>query len=288
MVAPPVAAATAVAAPEVVIATGAAPVAPAATASAAGIQPAVGVGASVPTPAATAGANAPAPELPGTQASYVECGYWGTGYAEDDCADVVAPEQVAPPVASTTAQGTPPLASTGATLTPPVVTGSATAPQVEVAVAQVLAPSSTVSQTSWTGGHAEIDEAVPSNSDFCYGGNNVSSATLTVALPTAAVPIAGDVVVRWRYARVNSGTVVNTGSSPPSQTCSLMEGATALGSLTVTPDGTWRQASFTVATSAVGDWSALRLRWTQSGSGTGGNARGTAVSWARAEVPPVA
>jgi hypothetical protein len=43
-----------------------------------------------------------------------------------------------------------------------------------------------------------------------------------------------------------------------------------------------------VATSAVGDWSALRLRWTQSGSGTGGNARGTAVSWARAEVPPVA
>jgi hypothetical protein len=48
------------------------------------------------------------------------------------------------------------------------------------------------------------------------------------------------------------------------------------------------QASFTFSAGDITDWTNVRLRFTQTNSGGGGNARGSAVSWAEIEAPAAA
>lgn len=151
-------------------------------------------------------------------------------------------------------------------------------------MAQFLRPASNVTQTTWTGGFAEIDEAVASDTDFSYGANNSSTATLEVLLSAGSAPSAGTCTVRWRHAKVSTGVLSGTGGTV-NQTVGLYEGTTLIQSSTVTTGGTWTAASFTFSSASVTNWSNLRLRFTQTASGGGGNARGSAVSWAEVELP---
>lgn len=156
-------------------------------------------------------------------------------------------------------------------------------------MAQFLRPDSNVTQTNWTNGFAEIDEATASDTDFSYGANNSSTARLEVGTsdPAATPDPTGTCTVRWRYAKVQSGTLSNTGGTV-TQTCGVYEGATLITSSTVTTSGTWTGANFTFSAGSITDWTNVRLRFTQSGSGGGGNARGSAVSWAEIEAPDAA
>lgn len=151
---------------------------------------------------------------------------------------------------------------------------------------QFLRPDSNVTQTNWTNGFANIDEAVASDADFAYGANNSSTATLEVGLsnPPLTPADTGTCTVRWRYAKVSSGTLSGTGGTV-TQTCGIYQGATLITSSTVTTSGAWTAGSFTFNASSITDATDLRLRFTQSASGGGGNARGSAVSWAEVEVP---
>lgn len=150
---------------------------------------------------------------------------------------------------------------------------------------QFLRPDSNVTQTSWTNGFAAIDEVTASDVDFSYGANNSAAATLEVGLtnPTQT-PGTGTCTVRWRRAKVSSGVLSGTGGTV-TQTCGVYQGATLITSSTITTTGTWTESTFTFQASAVTNWNDLRLRFTQSASGGGGNARGSAVSWAVIEVP---
>lgn len=152
-------------------------------------------------------------------------------------------------------------------------------------MAFILRPDSNVTQTSWTNGYLEIDEATASDVDFAYGANNSSTATLEVGLqnPTGG-GFAGTCTVRWRHAKVSTGVLSGTGGAV-SQTCAVYQGTTLIASSTVTTGGTWTAASFTFDGTLVSDWTDIRLRFTQTASGAGGNARGSAVSWAELEVP---
>jgi hypothetical protein len=157
-------------------------------------------------------------------------------------------------------------------------------------MAQFLRPNSNVTQTSWTGGFAEIDEVTASDADFSYGANQSSAATLEVGTsdPTDTPDPAGTCTVRWRYARVNNGTVATAGTAV-TQTCGVYEGATLIANSTVTtPNGGWAAASFTFSAGGITDWTNVRIRFNQSQSAGGGNARGSAVSWAEIEAPDAA
>jgi hypothetical protein len=154
---------------------------------------------------------------------------------------------------------------------------------------QFLRPDSNITQTSWTGGFADIDEVTPSDVDFSYGANNNANARLEVGTsdPVDTPDPAGTCTVRWRYAKVANGVLSGTGGTV-NQTCGVYEGATLIASSTVTTGGTWTQASFTFSAGAITDWTNVRLRFTQTNSGGGGNARGSAVSWAEIEAPAAA
>jgi len=148
-----------------------------------------------------------------------------------------------------------------------------------------LRPDSNVTQTSWTNGYLEIDEATASDTDFSYGANNSNSATLEVGLSNpVGSSFTGTCTVRWRYAKVSSGTLSGTGGTV-TQTCAIRQGSTAIASSTVTTSGSWTAGSFTFNAADITDWTDVRLRFTQSSSGGGGNARGSAVSWAEVEIP---
>ena len=159
------------------------------------------------------------------------------------------------------------------------------APVYDLSPLQFLGPSSNITQTNYTGGFADIDEAVRDDSDYAYGAVNSSAPTLTVGLSAPAeTPLSGTCKVRWTHARANSSGAIG-GGSPLDYTCTVLQGSTTLASQTVTPDG-WGESSFTFAASLVSDWTDLRLRWTQTASGGGGpNPRGGAVSWAEVAVP---
>ncbi len=156
-------------------------------------------------------------------------------------------------------------------------------------MAQFLRPDSNVTQTSWTGGFEGIDEATASDADFSYGANNNANARLEVGTsnPVDTPDPAGTATVRWRYAKVSSGTLSGTGGTV-NQTCGVYEGGTLIGSSTVTTGGSWTGASFTFSAGDITDWTDVRLRFTQTNSGGGGNARGSAVSWAEIEAPDAA
>jgi lambda family phage minor tail protein L len=154
-------------------------------------------------------------------------------------------------------------------------------------VAQFLRPDSNITQTSWTGGFADIDETTASDADYCYGANNSNSATLTVGLSDPSPPASGTCTVRWRHAKVSSGTLSGTGGTVQ-QTCTVLQGATTIASSTVTVGGSWTDGSFTFNVSGISNWTDVRLQWTQTASGGGANARGSAVSWAEIETPDAA
>jgi hypothetical protein len=155
---------------------------------------------------------------------------------------------------------------------------------------QFLRPDSNVTQTSWTGGFADIDEATASDADFSYGINNSSTARLEVGTsnPADTPDPAGTATVRWRLAKVINGTLSGTGGTV-NQTCGVYEGATLISSSTVTTTGAWVESTFTFSAGDITDWTDVRLRFTQTASGAGaGSARGSAVSWAEIEAPDAA
>lgn len=149
-------------------------------------------------------------------------------------------------------------------------------------MAQFLRPDSNVTQTSFTGGFANIDEASASDADFAYGANS-TAAVLEVGLgnPTGT-PASGTTTIRYRIAKVNNGTLNGSGSSL-TVTCELYEGSTLIASDAArTPTGTWTAYSFAPDMSGVTDWTDLRLRFTTSVSGGNtSNRRGGAVNTAR-------
>jgi hypothetical protein len=157
-------------------------------------------------------------------------------------------------------------------------------------MAQFLRPDSNVTQTNWTNGFAEIDEATASDADFSYGGANSNSARLEVGTsdPADTPDPAGTATVRWRRAKVTSAGALSGTGGTVSQTCGVYQGATLIASSTITTTGAWVESTFTFGAGDISDWTDVRLRFTQTNSGGGGNARGSAVSWAEIEAPDAA
>lgn len=156
-------------------------------------------------------------------------------------------------------------------------------------MAQFLRPDGNVTQTSFTGGFAEIDEATASDADFAYGANNIA-AILEVGLnnPTGT-PAAGTSTVRYRVAKTNNG-VLNGSGATVTVTAEVVQGTSIISTDAArTATGTWAEYSWTPDLSGVTDWTDLRLRFTTSKSGgTTANRRGGAVSWAELEAPDAA
>lgn len=155
-------------------------------------------------------------------------------------------------------------------------------------MAQFLRPDSNVTQSSFTGGFAEIDESTASDADFAYGANN-TAAVLEVGLsdPGGTPDPAGTSRVRFRIAKTNNGTVTGTGNTV-TFTIAVYQGGTLIstGVTGLTATGTWTGYNFTFTHGSITDWTDLRLRFTTSASGgTPANRRGGAVSWAEVEAP---
>lgn len=156
-------------------------------------------------------------------------------------------------------------------------------------MAQFLRPDGNVTQTSFTNGFAEIDEATASDADFAYGANN-TAAVLEVSLANpSGTPGSGTCTVRYRIAKTNAGTV-DGGGNAVTVTGEAYQGTTQIATDSArTADGTWTEYSFTFAAAAVSDWTDVRLRFTTSASGgSPANRRGGAVSWAELETPNAA
>lgn len=156
-------------------------------------------------------------------------------------------------------------------------------------MAQFLRPDGNITQTSFTGGFAEIDESAASDTDFAYGANN-TAAVLEVSLSNpSGTPAAGTTTVRYRIAKTNNGTVDGAGNAV-TVTAEVYQGGSLIASDTArTATGTWTAYSFTPDMSGVTDWNDLRLRFTTSSSGgSPANRRGGAVSWAELESPDAA
>lgn len=153
-------------------------------------------------------------------------------------------------------------------------------------MAEFLRPDSNVTQTSYTGGFADIDEATASDTDLAFGAINSATPLLEVGTsnPAGSVP-AGTVTIRWRSAKRNGNGAINTGNNFTG-TCALFEGATSRASDAYTP-GDWATRSFTVASSSITSFNDLRLRFTQTASGGANNTNrtGLAVSWAEIQLP---
>lgn len=153
-------------------------------------------------------------------------------------------------------------------------------------MAQFLRPDSTVTQTNFTGGFADIDETTASDTDFAYGTNN-TAAVLEVGLSDpATTPATGTCTARYRIARTNAGTL-DGGGNAVTVTGAIFQGTSQVATDTAeTATGTWTTYEFTFNTSAVTNWNDLRFRFTTSASGGAPAARrGGAVSWAELEIP---
>ena len=153
-------------------------------------------------------------------------------------------------------------------------------------MAQFLRPDANVTQTSFTGGFADLDESTASDADFAYGDNN-TAATLEVGLSNpSGTPGSGTTTVRYRVAKTNAGTVDGAGNACDIQ-CHVYQGTTLIASDTArTVTGTWTTYSFTPNMGSVTDWNNLRLRFvTTTSGGSPANRRGAAVSWGEIEAP---
>lgn len=162
-------------------------------------------------------------------------------------------------------------------------------------MAQFSRPSSDVTVSSFVangGGslYLAIDESTASDTDYIYGPNNTAD-TCEVGMSAITDPnINTGHVVRFRYAKVNAGTL-DTAGNAVSVTVDLYQGSTLIatsGALTATG---WADASFTLTSgeaATITNYSDLRVRITQSASGgSPANRRGGAVSWVELEVPDV-
>jgi hypothetical protein len=156
-------------------------------------------------------------------------------------------------------------------------------------VAQFARPDGNVTQTSFTGGFAEIDEATPSDADFAYGANN-TAAELEVSLGDVTDPQSGaGHTFRYRIAKTDDG-VVDGGGNAVTVTVRLMQGTTEIAADSAqTATGTWTQYELTLTSGqadAITNYADLRLEFVTSASGgSPANRRGGAVSWAELEVP---
>jgi hypothetical protein len=157
-------------------------------------------------------------------------------------------------------------------------------------MAQFLRPDSNVTQSSFTNGFAEIDEATASDTDFAFGANN-TAAVLEVGLsnPAATPDPAGTSTVRYRIAKTNAGTV-DGGGNAVTVTGAVYQGGTLIQSDSArTTSGTWTGFDFTFTHGSITDWTDVRLRFTTSASaGAPAARRGGAVSWAEVEAPDAA
>lgn len=164
-------------------------------------------------------------------------------------------------------------------------------------MSQFLRPAQDITVTSFTGTptntagnrYTNIDEETPSDSDYVYGAGNSSTAQIEVLVNAPGeTPEIGTCTVRWRGAKV-SGSTLDGGGGTVLQTVFLVQGADAIATSSAENlTGSWTSYSFTFDSSIVTTWNDLRLRFTQTGSGGGPNARGSAASWAEIEVPNAA
>lgn len=151
---------------------------------------------------------------------------------------------------------------------------------------QFLAPNSNVTQTSYTGGFAEIDENPFNDGDIAYGAINSSVPILEVGLTDPAVTPGGvNGVVRWRSARRNGVGTIGSGNAITG-TCGLYQGTTLITSDAYSP-GSFATREFFFTLSSVSNFNDIRLRFTQTASGgnNNNNRSGLAVSWAQVELP---
>lgn len=150
----------------------------------------------------------------------------------------------------------------------------------------VLRPDSNITQTSYTGGFADIDEVTASDADLAFGAINSSAPLLEVGTSNpAAAPGGMTGVVRWRSAQRNGNGTIGSGNAITG-TCTLLQGTTTIASDAYSPVG-WSTREFTFNLSSVTNFADLRLRFTQTASGgTNNNNRcGLAVSWAEIDIP---
>jgi hypothetical protein len=149
-----------------------------------------------------------------------------------------------------------------------------------------LYPNSNITQTGFTGGFAQIDEAIASDADFVYGSNDLS-VTLEVGLtdPVGVKNSSTQNTVTYRYAKVDSGVLSGTGNAV-TVTASIYEGATLIATdISQTATGTWQERTFTFNSSSVINLNNLSIRFTSPASGGTGTARrGIAISWAKVDV----
>lgn len=149
-----------------------------------------------------------------------------------------------------------------------------------------LRPDSNITQTSYTGGFAEIDEVTADDADLAYGAINSATPLLEVSTSNpAAAPGGVTGTVRWRSAQRNGNGTIGTGNNFTG-TCTLLQGSTTIASDAYTPSG-WSTRSFTFTLSSVTDFNDLRLRFTQTASAGNSNSTrcGLAVSWAEIDIP---
>lgn len=149
-----------------------------------------------------------------------------------------------------------------------------------------LRPDSNITQTSYTGGFADIDEVTASDTDLAYGAINSATPVLEVGTSNpAALPGGVTGVVRWRSGTRNGNGNIGTGNAVTG-TCILLQGSTTIASDAYSA-GNWSTREFTFTLSSVTDFNDLRLRFTQTASGGSNNTQrtGLAVSWAEIDIP---
>jgi hypothetical protein len=150
----------------------------------------------------------------------------------------------------------------------------------------ILRPDSNITQTSYTGGFADIDEEAASDADFAFGAVNSTAPTLEVGTSDpAGTPGGVSGVVRWRSAKQAQNGTINGGNAFTG-TCTLLQGATTIASDAYTP-GNWATREFLFTLADVTDFNDLRLRFTQTASGGNNTSQrsGLAVSWAEIDIP---
>ena len=151
---------------------------------------------------------------------------------------------------------------------------------------QYARPDSDVSSGSWSPSTGStlyecIDEETPSDADYIE--SDTDEDECEVGLSTVTDPeSSSNHTVRWRWQ--------STGSSPPTETCSvyLYEGATLRATCALERDvdrGGFAAESYTLSSGeadAITDYTALRL-WFEAD--TLGSAEEMQVSWAEMEIP---
>lgn len=152
---------------------------------------------------------------------------------------------------------------------------------------QFLRPDGNLTQTSYTGGFAEIDETTASDTDLAYGAINSTAPILEVSLSNPLSGTGGaNGILRWRSADRNGNGVIGSGNNITA-TCEVRQGTTVIATDSYTTGADWSTRTLTFSLASVTDFNDLRLRFTQSASaGNNNNTRsGLAISWAEVEVP---